>query len=989
MATDARGNASNAAVFTFTLDTQAPQITLANTGIQDGGTLTAGMHLTGTADPTGSNLISLTYKFTGDALIPVAFNATTGAFDQALDLSRLQVGPQVLTVTARDAAGNETVTVLNVTVPELVPLRVTGITPVQGATEVGVTYRPRVMFSRAINTSTLTPDSFYATNSSGKVLPAVLLPTADRMSVWMLFSNPLPSAATVTLHVIGSKIRGAADGKFLDAANNGIAGSTLTVSYTTVSTSVVPGTVLQGKVLDPGPDLLPMTNDDIKAGPDNSLFTADNVYLTPIVHAKVYILGLEDQAVFTDNDGNFTLLNVPSGNVKVVVDGNTATNAPAGYYFPEMVMDFRIKPGILNTLMSSMGSNDKQAARQGNPATYLPRLQQIILNNISDTDPTTVTTPVSAGAGSGMNVTGDEVNSISLTVQPGSLVDANGDPLTHATIGVSPVPASLVADMLPPGLLEHSFDITIQAPGAAVFNTPATLTMPNTFGAAPGTKLSVLSFDHTTGRLVIDGTATVSADGKTVTTDPGQGIIQPGWHGLAPPGGCGASGGPPPMPTPPSPTEMVTEHDPVALNLITGDSANQLIKSFNWDAPPQNPDVPPLPPIPGCDVPQHNPDTEQQPFTNVTIEIDGPLGDFAKAGAGSIALAGQSFTLSPGSASKKLVIDAKSYAEIFGADGFKNLLHDQLYGSKIKITVIEQKPNGDRTRDIYTYYVDRWVDAVDANQAKNKTGATAAFVKTLVDGAGNFVRDKFVDAHLPTSVTTDYMAAAPFMVADPGSGDRLLLWEFDPTSAGDFNSTKITIKVNDPKLPNSGKVGELTTVAKAINPTKLSLNLDDADGYKAELTRVINALQNVIVGQGPDGKFGTTDDVYDIVYDFGGGVITVPNPSLADPNSTGAAMITGVTDFSKVKIASSRFKSLFAEYMPNFVGPPAQSLADRVAAEADALLAAVQADFAFLGNALTLQRTNAGADVVMSWKDLGPGLYGGTSKYRFQCGQDA
>ncbi len=45
-----------------------------------------------------------------------------------------------------------------------------------------------------------------------------------------------------------------------------------------------------------------------------------------------------------------------------------------------------------------------------------------------------------------------------------------------------------------------------------------------------------MSFDHTTGRLVIEGTATVSADGLTATTDPGSGITKPGWHGLTPPG---------------------------------------------------------------------------------------------------------------------------------------------------------------------------------------------------------------------------------------------------------------------------------------------------------------------------------------------------------------------------------------------------------------------------------------------------------------------
>ena len=68
------------------------------------------------------------------------------------------------------------------------------------------------------------------------------------------------------------------------------------------------------------------------------------------------------------------------------------------------------------------------------------------------------------------------------------------------------------------------------------------------FNAPPGTKLNFLSFDHTTGRLVIEGTATVSADGLSVHTDPGTGITHPGWHGLTPPGGTGvgAGGGPKP-----------------------------------------------------------------------------------------------------------------------------------------------------------------------------------------------------------------------------------------------------------------------------------------------------------------------------------------------------------------------------------------------------------------------------------------------------------
>ncbi len=46
----------------------------------------------------------------------------------------------------------------------------------------------------------------------------------------------------------------------------------------------------------------------------------------------------------------------------------------------------------------------------------------------------------------------------------------------------------------------------------------------------PGTQVNVFSFDHTTGLVVSDGTATVSEDGQYVVSDPGSGIRAPGWH---------------------------------------------------------------------------------------------------------------------------------------------------------------------------------------------------------------------------------------------------------------------------------------------------------------------------------------------------------------------------------------------------------------------------------------------------------------------------
>ena len=198
--------------------------------------------------------------------------------------------------------------------------------------------------------------------------------------------------------------------------------------------------------------------------------------------------------------------------MKLVLDGTTATSDPSGYYFPTMTLDLTVRPGIVNTVMGSMGTLAEQQADAADPAVYLPRVASDILTDVSATAPTVITAPADAdSSGGSFGLTTQQLSELSLTVQPGSVVDANGNPVANPQIGISPVPPSIVQDMLPAGLTQHTFDITIQAPGGAVFTQPATLTLPNVFGLAPGAKTYILSFDHTTGRLVIDGTGTVSA----------------------------------------------------------------------------------------------------------------------------------------------------------------------------------------------------------------------------------------------------------------------------------------------------------------------------------------------------------------------------------------------------------------------------------------------------------------------------------------------
>ncbi|MCA9048638.1 MAG: phosphatase PAP2 family protein, partial [Planctomycetaceae bacterium] len=534
-AVDRSGNSATRDV-TVVADGLDPVITVTAPG--NNAALNAASRLTGTVDGTGSAVTEFTYRFDNERPMPVSVSAS-GSFDVALNLADVSAGTHTLSITARDAAGNTHISNIPVSVPQLVPFTVRRVTPQDGTSDVGVTFRPQVFFSRAVDATTLTTDNFFVTDTTGTVLPSKVVASDDGTFAWLFLNSPMPGSSTITVHVDGLTIFSAADAGLpagqrspLDADGDGQPGGIRTYQFTTVSLVPLSGTSLSGIVADPGPDLSPGTSDDVQAGPDGILMTADDVYLHPIAGVTVYILGLENASVTTDAQGRFAFDAVPAGNVKLAVDGRTAVNAPDGVFFPEMVMDLQIRPGTANTVMAAMEADSVRAAQKPEPGVYLPRLQQSILKTVSNS----ALTVVGVDGTSAPNLTPSQRTQLTLEIQPGSLIGADGQPLTTGQVGVSTVPPELVRDMLPAGLLQHTFDITIQAPDAATFATPATLTMPNVFNAAPGTKLNFLSFDHTTGRLVIDGTGTVSADGLTVTTDPDTGVTHPGWHGLAPAG---------------------------------------------------------------------------------------------------------------------------------------------------------------------------------------------------------------------------------------------------------------------------------------------------------------------------------------------------------------------------------------------------------------------------------------------------------------------
>jgi len=217
---------------------------------------------------------------------------------------------------------------------------------------VGVTVRPKATFPIPVITATLNSNNFYA-SFAGKKLPAAIVPANDGTFAWLFFDPPMPNASQIQVTVDGSTITTKL-GQQLDADGDGIPGGTVYFNFSTVSVTAIPGTVVTSLIVDPGPDLIPRTEDDVTFGGGG--FN----YLLPIAGVKVYVLGMENNVAYTDANGRFTLTNMPVGDVKVVLDGRTATNPPAGYYFPEMVMDTTFEPGVTNGVMTIRDANGNE-----------------------------------------------------------------------------------------------------------------------------------------------------------------------------------------------------------------------------------------------------------------------------------------------------------------------------------------------------------------------------------------------------------------------------------------------------------------------------------------------------------------------------------------------------------------------------------------------------------------------------------------------------
>ena len=210
--------------------------------------------------------------------------------------------------------------------------------------------------------------------------------------------------------------------------------------------------------------------------------------------------------VRTDAQGQFVMTQVPVGVFKLMADGGTATRAGS---WPTLDFDMITVPGQNNTL--------------GMPV-YLPELNP---NNRVCVNETT-----------GGTLTIAEAPGFALNIAPGSATFPGGS----KTGCVSVTPVNMDKVPMSPGFGQQPrFIVTIQ-PVGTVFNPPARMSIPNVDGLAPRAVTEMYSYDHDLASFVAIGSATVSEDGSTITSDGGSGVIKAGWHCGGNPNATGSAG---------------------------------------------------------------------------------------------------------------------------------------------------------------------------------------------------------------------------------------------------------------------------------------------------------------------------------------------------------------------------------------------------------------------------------------------------------------
>ncbi len=374
--------------------------------------------------------------------------------------------------------------------------------PVNGEGGVAVTRETIFRFSRPLaTTAAIDTTTFFAEFGGRRLLSRVEL-SSDRLKASLFYLEPLPGSARVQVTLRGAGLTDAA-GRALDLDGNGTEGGDAVITFDTVSLTPVASTAVIGRVFA----------SELATGPEGGSVNR------PLSGVTITVDGQEETLrAVTDAMGNFKLEPAPAGVFFVHIDGRTSpeSNWPDGAYYPVVGKSWTAVAGVANNLAAGTGE------------IYLPRIVPGTLQFVSANNDTTVPFPPE------VLTKHPELAGVEITVPANSLFSDNGN--RGGRVGIAPVPPDRLPSPLPPGL-EFPLVITIQTDGPSNFDRPVPVRFPNLpdpvtgVKLAPGAKSALWSFNHDTGDWEVVGPMTVTADGNFVATDPGVGVLQPGWHG--------------------------------------------------------------------------------------------------------------------------------------------------------------------------------------------------------------------------------------------------------------------------------------------------------------------------------------------------------------------------------------------------------------------------------------------------------------------------
>jgi hypothetical protein len=395
--------------------------------------------------------------------------------------------------------------------------------PPAGSGGVAVSRETVLHFTTALAVDTvLTGEEVYA-EFAGERLTAWTVLSQDRKTITLFYDEYLPGGSRIKITIKGDLLRDI-EGRKLDINGDGKPGGSGSFEFTTSSISTVPGTAVVGNVYA------------TELGTENG-----QPVDVPLKGVMVLLDGKEETInATTDENGFFKLEPVPAGEFFVHIYGWTAEGSqyPDGAYYAAVGKSWHAIAGREDNLAGGTGK------------IYLPLIYSASLKPVSMTEDTVVEFIPS------VIEKYPELEGVQVTVPADSLFNQNGT--RGGKVGIAPVPPDRLPSPLPEGL-RFPIVITVQTDGALNFDVPTPVKFPNLPDPetgevlAPGAKTALWAFDHDSGLWTVQGSMTISPDGKFAVSDPGVGLSAPGWVGVNP-GGPGGGPGPPP-PGPPWPPD--------------------------------------------------------------------------------------------------------------------------------------------------------------------------------------------------------------------------------------------------------------------------------------------------------------------------------------------------------------------------------------------------------------------------------------------------